>query len=161
MYFSRVALFIHVFAFYLFTSRSKASHLAMTHHTPFFTYNLTPPKKSRQLHEVKESPSNNDDNIFCWGKFWNFLHGIIYFLLTHFPIITIFPDLMSLGNYIPAKIGNMSTILTTFELEMKCARFLQSTSRLSTFSVGPFTTQFRSYCIYCITGKLIDIPLSN
>lgn len=120
--------FIHVYLLSIcFTSRRKASHLAMTHHTLFYSQ-FDSPKKSRQLHEVKESPSNNDDKPFFGGKFWNFVHGIIYLLLTHFPIITIFPDLMSLGNYIPAKMGNMSTILNTFELLMKCASFLQSTS---------------------------------
>jgi len=74
MYFSRVALVSMYLLSICFTSRRKASHLAMTHH-PLFG-----------------------------GNFWKFLHGIIYFLLTHFPIITIFPDLMSLGKlYIPAK----------------------------------------------------------
>jgi hypothetical protein len=70
MYFSRVALFIHVICF--LSSRRKASHLAMTHR-PLLILQFDAPKKSRQLHEVKESPSNNDDNIF-WGE--NF--GIFY-----------------------------------------------------------------------------------
>jgi len=81
--------FIHVFAFYLFTSRRKGITLGHDPPPPFFTYNLTPPKKSRQLHEVKESPSNNDDNIFLRENCGIFLHGIVYFLLTHFPIIII------------------------------------------------------------------------
>lgn len=140
MYFSRELPFLSTYLLSICLLVKGRHHTWPWPTTPFFTYNLTPPKKSRQLHEVKESQSNNDDNKFFWGKFWNFLHGIIYFLLTHFPIITNFPDLMSLGNYIPVKMGNMSTILNTFELEMKCARFLESTSRLSTFSVGPFTT---------------------
>jgi hypothetical protein len=63
--------FIHVFAFYLFTSRRKASHLAMTHHSLFYLQFYSP-KKSRQLHEVKESPSNNDDNILFGEIFGNF-----------------------------------------------------------------------------------------
>jgi hypothetical protein len=68
VFLKRIALFIHVFAFYLFTSRSKASHLAMTHHTLFYLQ-FDSPKKSRQLHEVKESPSNDDDNLFCGENF--------------------------------------------------------------------------------------------
>jgi hypothetical protein len=64
-------------------------------------------------------------------------------LLTHFPIIIIIFSRFDVSGQIifqPKWAIWAPYWMNTFELEMKCARFLQSTSRLSTFSVGPFTT---------------------